>query len=231
VVRGEGGLILVDPGIDGSDLNQLADDVDRLGIPVVAGFSTLPLGPRSGIPGSATCRATPPPPPPPALPVKPGSGGSRWRRKARQASLWSCSGSSPRCPPTAGPCRARSSSIRRTPMRRGSTGWGRPPGTSMSWSPAARRCRGSRGGGPPRRRSCLHRRAAARRGADRRAPGAGLAPHPPVEPGAGPKAVGPSNCATEHRHLSSRYIDPIYIREAAVCPAGSCMTPSEPLTP
>src|SRR3954466_8767302 len=39
-VRGEGGLILVDPGIDGSDLNQLADDVDRLGLPVVAGFST-----------------------------------------------------------------------------------------------------------------------------------------------------------------------------------------------
>src|SRR2546421_54750 len=42
VMRGEGGLILVDPGIDGSDLNQLADDVDRLGIPVVAGFSTHP---------------------------------------------------------------------------------------------------------------------------------------------------------------------------------------------
>ena len=42
VVRGEGGLVLVDPGIDGSDLNQLADDVDRLGIPVVAGFSTHP---------------------------------------------------------------------------------------------------------------------------------------------------------------------------------------------
>src|SRR6266542_1563378 len=42
VVRGEGGLILVDPGIDGSDLNQLADHVDRLGIPVVAGFSTHP---------------------------------------------------------------------------------------------------------------------------------------------------------------------------------------------
>src|SRR6266545_7783675 len=40
VVRGEDGLILVDPGIDGADLNQLADDVDRLGIPVVAGFST-----------------------------------------------------------------------------------------------------------------------------------------------------------------------------------------------
>src|SRR6476659_3752279 len=42
VVRGDDGLILVDPGIDGSDLTQLADDVDRLGIPVVAGFSTHP---------------------------------------------------------------------------------------------------------------------------------------------------------------------------------------------
>ncbi len=42
VVRGDSGLILVDPGIDGSDLDQLADDVDRLGVPVVAGFSTHP---------------------------------------------------------------------------------------------------------------------------------------------------------------------------------------------
>jgi glyoxylase-like metal-dependent hydrolase (beta-lactamase superfamily II) len=42
VVRGEDGLILVDPGIDGSDLNELADDLDGLGIPVVAGFSTHP---------------------------------------------------------------------------------------------------------------------------------------------------------------------------------------------
>ena len=42
VVRGEAGLILVDPGIDGPDLNQLADDVDGLGMPVVAGFSTHP---------------------------------------------------------------------------------------------------------------------------------------------------------------------------------------------
>jgi glyoxylase-like metal-dependent hydrolase (beta-lactamase superfamily II) len=42
VVRGEDGLILVDPGIDGSELEQLADDVDRLDIPVVAGFSTHP---------------------------------------------------------------------------------------------------------------------------------------------------------------------------------------------
>ena len=42
VVRGEDGLILVDPGIDGSDLDRLADDVDRLGTEVVAGFSTHP---------------------------------------------------------------------------------------------------------------------------------------------------------------------------------------------
>src|SRR5262245_61843603 len=42
VVRGEAGLILVDPGIDGSDLNELADDVDRLDLPVVAGFSAHP---------------------------------------------------------------------------------------------------------------------------------------------------------------------------------------------
>src|SRR3954469_23951585 len=41
-VRGAGGLILVDPGIDGSDLNQLADDLDRLGVTGVAEFSPLP---------------------------------------------------------------------------------------------------------------------------------------------------------------------------------------------
>ncbi len=42
VVRGEDGLILVDPGIHGSELSELADDLDRLGAPVVAGFSTHP---------------------------------------------------------------------------------------------------------------------------------------------------------------------------------------------
>ncbi|MGC4940683.1 MBL fold metallo-hydrolase [Kribbella sp. DT2] len=42
VVRGENGLVLVDPGISGADLNELADEVDRLGVPVVAGFSTHP---------------------------------------------------------------------------------------------------------------------------------------------------------------------------------------------
>src|SRR3954449_6157671 len=41
-VRGEDGLILVDPGIHGSEMKELADDLDRLGIPVVAGFSTHP---------------------------------------------------------------------------------------------------------------------------------------------------------------------------------------------
>ncbi|HEY4454432.1 MAG TPA: MBL fold metallo-hydrolase [Pseudonocardiaceae bacterium] len=42
VVRGADGLILVDPGIDGADLTELADDVDRLGLPVIAGFATHP---------------------------------------------------------------------------------------------------------------------------------------------------------------------------------------------
>jgi glyoxylase-like metal-dependent hydrolase (beta-lactamase superfamily II) len=42
VVRGEEGLIVVDPGIHGSELEALADDLDSLGIPVVAGFSTHP---------------------------------------------------------------------------------------------------------------------------------------------------------------------------------------------
>ena len=42
VVRAEAGLVLVDPGITGAELDQLADDVDGLGLPVVAGFSTHP---------------------------------------------------------------------------------------------------------------------------------------------------------------------------------------------
>jgi len=40
VVRVDDGLILVDPGIDGADLNALADEIDDLGLPVIAGFST-----------------------------------------------------------------------------------------------------------------------------------------------------------------------------------------------
>ena len=42
VVRGDGGLILVDPGIHGSEMNELADDLQRLELPVIAGFSTHP---------------------------------------------------------------------------------------------------------------------------------------------------------------------------------------------
>lgn len=42
VVRADDGLILVDPGIYEPELDELADDVERLGIPVVAGFSTHP---------------------------------------------------------------------------------------------------------------------------------------------------------------------------------------------
>jgi glyoxylase-like metal-dependent hydrolase (beta-lactamase superfamily II) len=42
VVRTQDGLVLVDPGIEGPELNELADDLDGLGIPVVAGFSTHP---------------------------------------------------------------------------------------------------------------------------------------------------------------------------------------------
>jgi Zn-dependent hydrolases, including glyoxylases len=114
-VRGEGGLILVDPGIDGSELNQLADDLDRLGLPVVAGFSTHPhwdhllWHPRFGdVPRYATPAGA-------HAASEARERGQRWRRRARRASLSSCSGSSPRCPRTADPCRARSSSIRRTP--------------------------------------------------------------------------------------------------------------------
>jgi glyoxylase-like metal-dependent hydrolase (beta-lactamase superfamily II) len=42
VVRGDDGLIVVDPGIHGAEMEELADDLDRLGVPVVAGFSTHP---------------------------------------------------------------------------------------------------------------------------------------------------------------------------------------------
>ncbi len=42
VVRGWAGVLVVDPGVTGSDLNELADDVDGLGVPVFAGFATHP---------------------------------------------------------------------------------------------------------------------------------------------------------------------------------------------
>jgi glyoxylase-like metal-dependent hydrolase (beta-lactamase superfamily II) len=42
VVRADDGLILVDPGIHGTELDEIADALDGLGDPVVAGFSTHP---------------------------------------------------------------------------------------------------------------------------------------------------------------------------------------------
>lgn len=42
VVRGEAGVLLIDPGIVDEELVALADDLDELGQPVVAGFSTHP---------------------------------------------------------------------------------------------------------------------------------------------------------------------------------------------
>lgn len=89
MVRGDGGLVLVDPGIDGSKLNQLADDVDRLGLPVLAWFSTHPhwdhllWHSRFGdVPRYATSAGA-------QLPVRPEIGRRGWRRRARRASLWS----------------------------------------------------------------------------------------------------------------------------------------------
>ena len=42
VVRGRDGVLLVDPGVTGSEIACLADDLRELGQPVVAGFSTHP---------------------------------------------------------------------------------------------------------------------------------------------------------------------------------------------
>ena len=42
VVRADDGLIVIDPGIEGTELDELADDVARLGIGVIAGFCTHP---------------------------------------------------------------------------------------------------------------------------------------------------------------------------------------------
>ena len=42
VVQGRAGVLLIDPGVLGSELAALADDLRELGQPVVAGFSTHP---------------------------------------------------------------------------------------------------------------------------------------------------------------------------------------------
>lgn len=41
-VRGARGVLLIDPGITGTDLEELADDLDVAGLPVIAGLSTHP---------------------------------------------------------------------------------------------------------------------------------------------------------------------------------------------
>ncbi|GAA3262558.1 MBL fold metallo-hydrolase [Nonomuraea helvata] len=42
VVRGWAGVLLIDPGVTGAEIDCLADDLRELGQPVVAGFSTHP---------------------------------------------------------------------------------------------------------------------------------------------------------------------------------------------
>jgi glyoxylase-like metal-dependent hydrolase (beta-lactamase superfamily II) len=42
VVHGRAGVLLIDPGVDGSEMACLANDLRELGQPVVAGFSTHP---------------------------------------------------------------------------------------------------------------------------------------------------------------------------------------------
>lgn len=42
VIRGGDGVLLVDPGVDGSDLDELADDLAALDMAVTAGFATHP---------------------------------------------------------------------------------------------------------------------------------------------------------------------------------------------
>ncbi len=42
VVQGRAGVLLIDPGIRGSEMEQLANDLREMGQPVVAGFSTHP---------------------------------------------------------------------------------------------------------------------------------------------------------------------------------------------
>jgi glyoxylase-like metal-dependent hydrolase (beta-lactamase superfamily II) len=67
VVQGRAGVLLIDPGVLGSELAELADDLRVLGQPVVAGFSTHPhwdhllWHPRLGVAaryGTARCAAT-----------------------------------------------------------------------------------------------------------------------------------------------------------------------------
>ena len=133
VVEGEAGVLLIDPGITGDEMAAIANDLRESGQPVVAGFSTHPdwdhvlwhpdarrraplrHGPLRGFhPRSAVERGLGGPASPRGC-----------RRSSPTTSRWTCSVSSPVCPPE--PRRFRgmaprsgSSSIRRMPraMRR-----------------------------------------------------------------------------------------------------------------
>ena len=106
VVQGRGGVLLIDPGVLGSEMADLANDLRELGQPVAAGFSTHPhwdhllwhadLGapPRYGTARCAARTAAPEPHPK-----------GRARRDARL---------------TLG---ARHNAMRKRPAQPGTTGW------------------------------------------------------------------------------------------------------------
>ena len=232
VVRGEDGLIVIDPGIHGSELNELADDLDRLGIPVVAGFSTHPHtdhllwhsrfgdvpryataagaefaaetreqqleGPEedgwSDVPLELIALVTPLPAdggpvPGEIIEHQAHAVGHAAILLADRGVLLAGDMLSDVLIPLLDPRQSDQVGAYETALDRLGEA---ARHVDVAGPRPRRRCRGSRGGGPPRRRSRLHRRAAARRGTCRRASGCGLALRPPpVEPGAGPRAVGP----------------------------------------
>ena len=232
VVQGDDGLILVDPGIHGSELNELADDVERLGIPVIAGFSTHPHwdhllwhsrfgdvpryataagakfaaetreqqleGPAedgwSDVPLELIALVTPLPAdggpvPGEIIEHQAHAVGHAAVLLADRGVLLAGDMLSDVLIPLFDPRQDDQVSAYETALDRLDEAARRRRGRGPR---PRRRRRGSRGGCPPRRRSCLHRRAASRRGTGRCASdGCGLALRPPpVEPGAGPGAVG-----------------------------------------
>ena len=132
VVQGRAGVLLIDPGVHGDEMACLANDLSESGQPVVAGFSTHPhwdhllwhaeLGaaPRYG---TARCAAT--------VRDRLSDAGAKarvaelYRRTSPSRYRWTCSASSPACPPRRRrflgmALESGSSSIRRMPraMRR-----------------------------------------------------------------------------------------------------------------
>ena len=106
VVQGRAGVLLIDPGIQGSEMACLANDLREVGQRVVAGFSTHPdwdhvlwhaeLGerpvtgqPAARLPCEICCR------------MRAGRLASSrgYRQKSPRTYRWTCSASSPVCPP------------------------------------------------------------------------------------------------------------------------------------